>query len=182
MGFTSGVVTGAALMFIFDPVSGRARRARVRDKLVRARHEVAQSLDEAAHDLRNRGQGLAVELEGRLRREQVPDEQLVDRVRSKLGRFTSHPHAIEVTAHDGSVRLSGPVLAGEASQLVRRTRRVRGVRAVEDALDRHASADSSRLQGGSGVGHTFELAKRNWSPGWKLLVGAGVAIALVAAR
>src|SRR4051812_25779341 len=108
--FGGGLLTGAALMFLFDPVRGRARRAYARDQLISAGHEAGDAFDEAGRDLRYRSRGLLAELAARLRREQVSDEVLVERVRSKLGRFTSHPRAIEVTAEDRCVRLSGAVL------------------------------------------------------------------------
>jgi hypothetical protein len=179
--FASGLMGGAALMYLFDPARGRTRRVHTRDKLLHVGHEASSALDVARHDLKNRGLGFFAELRGRLRDGRVDDEVLAERVRAKLGRFTSHPRAIEVAAYEGRVRLRGPVLTREAAQLIRRVSRVRGVHAVDDALERHNHADLHALEGPGGVGHTFELAKRNWSPGWRLLVGAGILAAGVAA-
>src|SRR5437763_385294 len=50
-------------------------------------------------------------LPGRLTGEAVPDDVLVERVRAKLGRYISHPHAIEVDVSGGRICLTGPALA-----------------------------------------------------------------------
>jgi uncharacterized membrane protein len=95
-------------------------------------------------------------------------------VRSELGRAVSNPRAIEVRAEGGVVRLFGDVLAEEASELVRCASKVRGVRAVEDHLARHASAeDVPSLQG---TPRPPRNGRESWSPALRLGVGAaGVA-------
>jgi hypothetical protein len=128
-------------MFLFDPSRGRGRRARARDKLIRIGHKAADGVDAAGRDLANRGQGLASEVKAHVMGDSVPDEVLTERVRARLGRVVSHPHAIEVAVEDGRVRLSGPILAEEVSDLLRSTRAVRGVRAVDSALDVHEHPD-----------------------------------------
>lgn len=50
---------GALAMYFFDPVSGRRRRALLRDQLVHARHEIGEYAEDTAKDLRNRAYGLA---------------------------------------------------------------------------------------------------------------------------
>jgi hypothetical protein len=52
---------GAALMYFFDPVSGRRRRALLRDQLVHARHEIGDYAEGTSKDLRNRAYGLVAE-------------------------------------------------------------------------------------------------------------------------
>jgi hypothetical protein len=59
---------GAALMYFFDPVSGKRRRALLRDQLVHARHEVGDFAEGTAKDLRNRAYGLAAEARGVIER------------------------------------------------------------------------------------------------------------------
>jgi hypothetical protein len=49
---------GAALMYFFDPVSGRRRRAAVRDQAVHYGNEVRETTAATAHDLGNRAKGL----------------------------------------------------------------------------------------------------------------------------
>jgi hypothetical protein len=59
---------GAALAYFFDPVSGRRRRALLRDQLVHARHEVGDYAEDKAKDLRNRAYGLVAEARGMVER------------------------------------------------------------------------------------------------------------------
>jgi uncharacterized membrane protein len=98
---------------------------------------------------------------------------LTSRVRAKLGRIVSHPHAIQVTAQDGHVRLDGHVLAEEADDLVMCVAKVRGVQEIENQLTIHTdSAGISSLQGGrKRPGQTFELWQENWAPTTRLLAG-----------
>lgn len=59
---------GAALMYFFDPVSGKRRRALLRDQLVHARHEIGDYAEGSAKDLRNRTQGAVAEVKGMVER------------------------------------------------------------------------------------------------------------------
>jgi len=78
----------------------------------------------------------------------VPDDTLVQRVRSRMGRAVSHPHAVEVAADGGHVTLRGPVLAGEVKDLISAVERVPGVSAVDDRLEVHTRDDAvAALQG-----------------------------------
>ena len=57
----AGLGLGAAAMYVFDPVSGRRRRALARDKAVSAAHDAAHAVQSTARDLRNRAQGVGAE-------------------------------------------------------------------------------------------------------------------------
>lgn len=57
-GLLMGSVVGSALMFVFDPVQGRSRRARVRDKAVRTQKRATRFADRKARDLSNRIDGV----------------------------------------------------------------------------------------------------------------------------
>jgi hypothetical protein len=59
---------GALLMYFFDPVSGRRRRALLRDQAVHAQHEIGDYAEGTAKDLRNRAQGLVAEARGMMER------------------------------------------------------------------------------------------------------------------
>jgi len=172
--FASGVAAGAGLMFLLDPERGNRRRAVLRDKAVRAAHKGADAADATARDLSHRMRGIAAESRSRFRRETPPDDVLVARVRSKLGRFSSHPHAIKVTAADGRVTLEGPILAHEVDDLLAAVYRVRGVARVENRLQPHERPeDIPSLQGGvPRPGERTELMQRNWAPAARLLAGA----------
>src|SRR5574341_53901 len=148
--FLGGIGLGAGLMYIFDPDRGRRRRATARD----AAHHIVNVIDDAAgktsRDLSNRAQGILAELNSIFRCEEANDDVIAARIRSKLGRAVSHPHAIHVAVNHGRATLSGQILAREVDQLLKRVWSVRGVTRVENRLEAHEQAGSiSSLQGGT---------------------------------
>jgi osmotically-inducible protein OsmY len=147
-GLLTGVGAGAALAYLFDPAAGSGRRARARDKMAWATHRTRDGLGAAAKDLANRTKGMAAATRSRLSSGEVDDGRLADRVRSRLGRVSTHPRAIEVDAHDGVVVLRGPILAREVDSVVETVEGVRGVRSVTNALEVYEAAGSvPSLQG-----------------------------------
>jgi uncharacterized membrane protein len=166
---------GMLLMYLLDPRQGRRRVALARDQAARLARKGADLTDAGARDLAHRATGIASSLRGALHRVPPDDDVLAQRVRSKMGRWTSHAHAIEVCASDGRVTLKGPVLHSEHRRLLRAAGNVRGVREVEDRLEVHGSADGvPSLQGGSGrSGPSPEMMQGNWSAGPRLLAAVG---------
>ncbi len=104
---------GAGAMYLLDPERGARRRATVRDRSVHGLHRAADLVDKGMRDLHYRTHGLLAETRALFRHEAVTDDILVQRVRSRMGRAVSHPHAVEVGAKDGQITLRGLVLAGE---------------------------------------------------------------------
>ena len=185
LGLIGGVGLGAALMYFLDPDRGRRRRGLVRDQVVSAFSKADDAVGATARDLGNRTRGLAAETRSRLKKEQAPDEVIVARVRSELGRVVSHPSAIQVTAEQGRVTLSGPILAREVDDLLSTVRKARGVTDLVNQLEVHEQADNvPALQGGSERrGGEFELLQENWSPAARLIIGTvGGALGLYGAR
>lgn len=172
----SGLAAGAGLMFLLDPARGRRRRKLVRDKVRHEAHAVSEIVQKAQRDVEHRAQGVVSEVRARLHTEEVDDEVLAARVRSRLGRLVSHPGAIDVKAHQGHILLAGPVLRSELAALISGIKEVRGVQVVEPHLEPHESAQGvAALQGGSakrGHGPRFELQQENWTPAARVLVGA----------
>src|SRR2546423_7524759 len=105
-----GIGLGAGLMYVLDPDRGRRRRALVRDKVARVINKTRDATGKTLRDTRHRARGLVAGARSLLKREQVSDEVLIERVRSKMGRVVSHPHSIGVTADRGRVTLRGPIL------------------------------------------------------------------------
>ena len=177
-----GIALGAAGAFMFDPQQGRRRRALVRDKFVRGMHESRDFADAASRDIANRSQGIAARMRS-LGKDTADDDILAERVRAKLGRYSSHPKAIEVTVGDARVVLTGDVLAREHMSVVQAARMVRGVKDVEDRLDVHRDAENvPSLQGGTqAYGERGVILQRHWSPATRALsMGAGAAVVLYA--
>lgn len=171
----SGLAIGAALALAFDPNQGRRRRALIRDKVVRGTRRTGEALDATARDMTNRARGIAAATRGRVWSEDVDDHRLLERVRAKLGRVCSHPHAIDVEVHDGEVTLRGPVLADEVRDLLNAAASVRGVGSVINELEPHDSPEGiPSLQGeGQVAGSSFDLLQPNWAPATRALVSAG---------
>ena len=172
---------GAAGIYYLDPQRGRRRRALARDRFESVRARLARSVDPVKRDAANRVRGYTAFFRQRAEYAGAPDETIVQRVRSMLGRCVSHPRAVSVVVRAGRVELSGHVLQQEHENLLRTVLDVRGVTGVDDALHVHASAEGvSALQGGRPRrGPTPELLRDAWGPATRAAVGAaGATLAL----
>lgn len=178
VGGALGAGAGALMMYLFDPRSGRRRRALVRDKFRRSLNEAETLAKKSVRDARHRTKGAFAEGRAALLDRHVDDEVLHERVRAQLGRACSHPRAIEVVCRDGEVELHGPVLENEHHTLLANMKRVRGVKEVHDLLEVHAEPDVPALQGGSSrTGPRRELMQQSWTPAVRMLgivLGAGL--------
>lgn len=171
----AGAAVGAIAMYLTDPDRGRRRRALARDKVQRLMNKTGGAFEVTSRDLGNRVQGLRAEAGRRLMGSNVmsDDELLVERVRSKLGRAVSHPHAIKVEANQGSMTLSGPILADEKENLLMVARDVRGVMNVIDNLDVHERPDIPALQGGRNREPLPSFLQENWPPALRVIAAIG---------
>lgn len=175
-----GMGIGAGLMYLWDPDRGRRRRALLFDQVDHAKHCAEDFFDKAQRDLNNRAVGAKAEAQALFQRDHADDRVIEARVRSTLGRYSSHPHALRVESWDGKVALSGQVLDDEVSDLLRAVRRVRGVRSVENRMEVHATRGSvSALQGGvHPTGEHYDFMQENWSPATRV-VGQAAGLALM---
>src|SRR6185437_3084724 len=163
-----GAAVGAAAMYVLDPDKGKRRRALVRDKTRGLVADTRDALGVAARDATHRIEGMRARARRLLTNAPVPDDlQLIERVRARMGRLVSHPHAIQVGANNGRVTLSGPVLRHEVPRLLDAIRTVWGVASVEDGLVVHDSSESiSSLQGGGTADRKRPSARTRarWAP------------------
>lgn len=177
---------GAAAMYVLDPDKGKRRRALVRDQTQGLVADARDALGVAARDATHRIAGLRARARRLLTNAPAPDDlQLIERVRARLGRLVSHPHAIQVGANNGRVTLSGPVLRHEVPRLLESIRSVWGVSEVEDRLVAHDHADSvSSLQGGvEEHGACAAFVRESWAPGIRgAAILAGAALSLYGMR
>lgn len=166
---------GAGLMYLLDPDRGSRRRALVRDQLVHLGHEISDAVEVAGRDLSHRAQGAFHEARKKLDQQPVDDDVLIARVRAKMGRYVSHPHAIEVGASQGTVTLKGLVLSSEVEELVVAISHVPGVSRVINQLEPHQRGERvPSLQGGSPrSGEVIDLFQNRWAPATQFLVGLG---------
>lgn len=177
----AGGVFGGLLMYLLDPLSGRRRRALLRDQLVHASRLAADGTRVTARDLSNRLYGLSAQAKRAMHRDRPSDEVLAARARARIGRLVSHPHSIGVSVSDGCVRLEGPILAHEVDGLLHAVQRTRGIRSVDDGLTVYPEpGDVPGLQGGyPRRGDRFELLQDNWSPAARVAVGAAGAMMMM---
>jgi uncharacterized membrane protein len=168
----AGAAATAAVTYWLDPVGGRRRRARLRDKAVHATHEAEEAVETTTHDLVNRARGTVAETASKFRREEVSDSILEERVRAAIGRVSSHPGSIEVASSRGVVTLRGPILKDEMMRVVSRVSQVSGVKDIENELEAHDTPGN--IPGLQGNGHReerFEYLQENWAPAPRLLAG-----------
>lgn len=139
-----GVGVGLGLMYLLDPSNGRRRRALVRDKTIKGLKTTGHAIGTASRGVAKGAKGVALGARAvtmtvisPLRKPERPvsDDVLVHRVRTRMGRVVSHPRAIEVSASNGNVTLSGPVLKSELDHLLSCVSKIRGVKGVENRMD-----------------------------------------------
>jgi len=179
LGLLAGAGAGAAAMYFLDPDRGARRRALVADKAKSAIDQLPKAVRVTKKDIENRAHGLWAEAQHLFSSDEVPDEIVEERVRSKMGRIVSHPHAIKVTCSNGNVTLAGPIFKGEAPRLLRCIRSVQGVQSVDNKLDIRDSAEGMpALQGGTAREARPEFLQSNWSPAARFMAGTAGAAAM----
>jgi hyperosmotically inducible periplasmic protein len=138
------LATGAAIMYYLDPQTGRRRRALARDKGVGASHEVEDFARKGSRRLANRMRGAMARTRSRARMADtlVDDDQLRDRIRSKLGHLVDAPGMVDVQVHDGWVVLAGNASLHEIDALMDMVTAMPGVREVDNRL---TSGGGSRM-------------------------------------
>lgn len=146
----TGVVIGSGLMFLLDPQGGRRRRALVRDKTVRWSRATGNAVETSWRRIEGTSRGVAAAVRHfKNANEEVDDRTLEARLRTCIGRHSSHPRAIDVAVENGCVKLRGKVLAQEVHEVLSCASEVSGVKAVDNALEVHEEAGSiPELQGG----------------------------------
>ena len=135
--FALGAALGALVAYFFDPRNGRGRRHEFRD---RSFAQFRSGGRKAAH----LGRGVAAEAYGVAQKAQhlkeepkdFDDATLADKVRSQVLRDPEMPKGqINVNVQNGVVQLRGEVPRRELiDELVMQTRKVQGVRDVENLL------------------------------------------------
>lgn len=130
----TGLALGAGLMYLLDPARGRRRRAMLTDKVASGATGAGNVVAASGRDVAHRTRGLVSEAVGRFRDETVTDDTLVQRVRSAVGHHTHNAGAIDVSAADGCVTLTGTVAPDDVQGVVDATRGVRGVADVRNRM------------------------------------------------
>ena len=135
--FGLGAATGAAALWLLDPVTGRRRRQQTADRTAGSARRRWRRSERAGRGLASDAQGITQKL--RRRKEQpkdYDDATLAHKVESVIFRDADVPKGqIDVNAQDGVVQLRGEVPSQDfLDTLVEKTRNVQGVREVESLL------------------------------------------------
>ncbi len=144
-------VTGAALMYLFDPQHGARRRAMLKDKAEAGGHDLSDYAQAQAKRVLDRARGLSARARTYAatgEKTRSDDYEIGERIRARLGHVVSHPGAICVDVAGGSACLSGHVLAHEHDAVLSAVWAVPGVADIEDGLTVHDEAGNfPALQG-----------------------------------
>jgi hypothetical protein len=130
LGTVGAFLAGALAMYYLDPELGERRRALLAE-LVKSglpggqRSRRSASVRRSYHRL--------------TQADPRSDAELRARVQELLGRAASFPGAIQVDVEDGSVRLSGRVLAQERDALLQQVLQTPGLQKLVNAMTSHDS-------------------------------------------
>ncbi|MEM5389669.1 BON domain-containing protein [Paraburkholderia phymatum] len=151
LGCVAAAAAGAVAMFHFDRQSGRRRRAMLHDKVTASGRKLGKRARAQARRIAGRVYGTMHEA---VSSAPTSDVQLVERVRSRLGRVVSNPKAVDISAEHSHVCVSGNVLAAERARMIRAINAVSGVEHVDDHLSVYDGPGKvPELQGIAGLRH-----------------------------
>jgi osmotically-inducible protein OsmY len=132
-----GGLLGAAIAYFFDPQNGRRRRAMLRDRSAAFVRQSGRSTARAGRVVASEAYGVSQKAQ-HLKEEpkEFDDATLAQKVQSEIFRDADVPKGqINVNAEDGIIVLRGEVEQPELiEELVERTRKVQGVRDVQNLL------------------------------------------------
>ena len=132
--FAAGCAVGALGMYYGDPHRGAYRRALVRDKAIHYRRVLRREAYHRSRDLLYRGKGLIARTRAKVLPQRVPDDILIARIESRLGRVIWNPHRFELHADQGKVTINGRVLPQEVELLELTIQETPGVREIDNRM------------------------------------------------
>jgi gas vesicle protein len=133
----SAIACGVGAMWLFDPARGRGRRAWLGQKATRAVNETGRFMRATGRHFRNKAKGYYHETSGYVGdvANSVSDSQLVESVRSAIGRAGDFASSITVTAQNGRVRLCGQCISDQVMRVLDLVRGTPGVRGIDNSLE-----------------------------------------------
>jgi len=177
----SGVAFGAAINYIADRKLGRRRRAIARNTAVHLGKIIGRAVNISMRDARNRFKGLFEETKRLAERASIDDQILEDRVRTAVGRVSSHPN-VEVIVERGCVTLLGPVIIREEQLVVKAAKSVHGVVEVKNRMKAYKPLPSMPTQQAKPE-QPLDIMQTHWAPATRVVVGAiGCSLILAGTR
>jgi osmotically-inducible protein OsmY len=135
--FAVGAAVGAAFVYFFDPVTGRRRRKLTADQATAKVRRGWRRGERAGRTVAAEAYGVGQKLEHRDEEpKEFDDVTLARKVETEIFRDRDVPKGqINVNAQEGVVQLRGQVPTPDMiNALIERTRKVQGVREVENLL------------------------------------------------
>jgi len=138
-----GIVLGAGIAYLFDPQSGRGRRAKLIDRMGRVLREVTRLAGRKTRFTAGQLHGLVAPLHQDDAPRATDDGTVLQRIRSEALRDVGvSTTEVDVTVADGVVSLRGEVASASlVDDLVDRVRLVPGVRDVDAMIRVGAGAE-----------------------------------------
>jgi hypothetical protein len=134
MRLVTAFAAGAAIMYYFDPETGRRRRAMAREQGVGAGHDIEDFARNRSKRAADHVQGAVARTRTRLDDTPVDDRRLRERIRSRIGHLVDDPGAVSVQVRDGHVLLGGNASPEEIEAVVEAVTAVPGVEEVDNRL------------------------------------------------
>jgi osmotically-inducible protein OsmY len=134
--FALGTALGALLAYFFDPQNGRRRRALFIDRAGAAARSGGRQAAQARAGVTAQAYSVAQQVQHRQEEpKDLDDATLADKVRTQIFRDADAPKGdVLVNVQNGVVQLRGEVEPDLIDELVAETRKVQGVRDVENLL------------------------------------------------
>jgi hypothetical protein len=170
-------VAGAGLMYLLDPRMGRRRRDFLRDKGLHFSKVVGRGVGATGRQIGNGFKGVIARGVFLLKSRPLNDNELVERIRSEIGRTIANASSVKVNSKKGYVTLSGTILQPEYHPLLKRVQKIGGVRFIDDRLTPRWPMSESILHGPSPVVRTGWL-----SPKRAFTIASGLGAILFAAK
>jgi osmotically-inducible protein OsmY len=142
-----GGAIGGAVAYLFDPDSGRGRRARLRDQAMSGIRKARQRAETKRRYVKNVARGRMSELVSPGPDNREPDDTtLADRIRSEVFGAPDVPDdRIALTVVDGMAELRGQLDAQQdAERIAERVAAVPGVQGVRNLLRVHGQAPPNK--------------------------------------
>ncbi len=166
------VALTAGAVYLLDPVSGRRRRLLLVDQCERTARNLELRTRDARHELSNQFHSFTARTPANRERAQTSDKALCKQARAAIERSTTHPTAVECTAHDGNVYVRGDILTFEHQHLLDELRSIDGIRVITDHLTPREPHEGVRE-------HPHGNGNDGWSIAGRVFAGAtGCALVL----
>lgn len=101
------------------------------------------------------------------------DKQLDAKVRTKLGRLTSHPQAIKTVVEKGKLTLTGFILDDEEEFALTVVSSICRINEIENKLEKHSVNENfPKFRGAHKRRNSILERKKNWSPQIRIVAQA----------